>query len=251
MRSGVHAPALPMNLAQFNKEHLLAEGAILLLDKPLGWTSYDLVAKVRILFRKYYDIPKIKVGHAGTLDPLATGLMLLCVGKMTKEAMRLTGEDKEYEARITLGATTPSYDMETEVDATFPTEHITDSLLQEAIASLRGTILQQPPIFSAKRIDGKRAYTLARKGVEDDLPPVEVTIHQFNLLERWGNELRTHIACSKGTYIRALARDLGRALQSGAYLTALRRTRSGIYCIDDAVTIETFEKFLSMAGDKE
>lgn len=239
-----------MDLARCNKEQILDEGYILLLDKPLGWTSYDLVAKVRILFRKYYGIPKIKVGHAGTLDPLATGLMILCVGRMTKEAMRLTGEDKEYEASIALGATTPSYDLETEVDATYPTGHITDERLLQAMQSLSGEIEQQPPIFSAKRVNGKRAYTLARKGAEEDLPPVKVNIFRFELIERMGDNLRARIACSKGTYIRALARDLGRALDAGAHLTALRRTRSGAFSVADAVTIETFEKFLSMTAGR-
>jgi tRNA pseudouridine synthase B len=234
----------------FNKESLLEEGAIILIDKPLGWTSNDVVAKVRILLRNYYGIPKIKVGHAGTLDPLATGLMVLCVGKRTREAMTLTGEDKEYEALFRLGATTPSYDMETEVDATFPTEHITDECIDKAINALRGTIMQKPPIFSAKRVNGKRAYKLARKGVEDDLPPVEITVHKFEVLERNGNELRAQIACSKGTYIRALARDLGQLLGSGAHLAELRRTRSGNYEIRDAVTLETLEKFLDITAEK-
>lgn len=234
----------------FNKESLLEEGAIILIDKPLGWTSNDVVAKVRILLRNYYGIPKIKVGHAGTLDPLATGLMVLCVGKRTREAMTLTGEDKEYETLFRLGATTPSYDMETEVDATFPTEHITDECIDKAINALRGTIMQKPPIFSAKRVNGKRAYKLARKGVEDDLPPVEITVHKFEVLERNGNELRAQIACSKGTYIRALARDLGRLLGSGAHLAELRRTRSGNYEIRDAVTLETLEKFLDITAEK-
>ena len=234
----------------FNKESLQEEGAIILIDKPLGWTSNDVVAKVRILLRNYYGIPKIKVGHAGTLDPLATGLMVLCVGKRTREAMTLTGEDKEYEALFRLGATTPSYDMETEVDATFPTEHITDECIDKAINALRGTIMQKPPIFSAKRVNGKRAYKLARKGAEDDLPPVEITVHKFEVLERNGNELRAQIACSKGTYIRALARDLGRLLGSGAHLAELRRTRSGNYEIRDAVTLETLEKFLDITAEK-
>ena len=234
----------------FTRESLLAEGTILLIDKPLGWTSNDVVAKVRILLRKYFGIPKIKVGHAGTLDPLATGLMVLCVGKKTREAMALTGEDKEYETTFSLGATTPSYDMETEVDATFPTEHISDELICNAINTLTGTILQKPPIFSAKRVNGKRAYKLARKGAEDDLPPVEITVHEFEVLERNGNELRARIACSKGTYIRALARDLGQLLGSGAHLAALRRTRSGSYEIRDAVTLETLEKFLDMTAEK-
>lgn len=234
----------------FNKESLLEEGAIILIDKPLGWTSNDVVAKVRILLRNYYGIPKIKVGHAGTLDPLATGLMVLCVGKKTREAMTLTGEDKEYETLFRLGATTPSYDMETEVDATFPTEHITDECIDKAINALRGTIMQKPPIFSAKRVNGKRAYKLARKGAEDDLPPVEITVHKFEVLERNGNELRAQIACSKGTYIRALARDLGRLLGSGAHLAELRRTRSGNYEIRDAVTLETLEKFLDITAEK-
>jgi len=233
----------------FNKESLLEEGAIILIDKPLGWTSNDVVAKVRILLRNYYGIPKIKVGHAGTLDPLATGLMVLCVGKKTREAMTLTGEDKEYEALFRLGATTPSYDMETEVDASFPTEHITGECIGKAINALCGTIMQKPPIFSAKRVNGKRAYKLARKGAEDDLPPVEVTIREFDLLERKGDELRVRIACSKGTYIRALARDLGLLLNSGAHLAALRRTRSGNFVIHDAVTVETLELFLKMTAN--
>ncbi len=232
----------------FTKESLLDDGAIVLIDKPLGWTSNDVVAKVRILLRNYYGIPKIKVGHAGTLDPLATGLMVLCIGKKTKEAMTRTAEDKEYEATFRLGATTPSYDMETEPDAYFPTEHITDECIDLAISALSGTIWQRPPIFSAKRVNGKRAYKLARKGAEDDLPPVEVTIRKFELLARKENELHVRIACSKGTYIRALARDLGLQLNSGAHLTALRRTRSGSDVVGDAVTLETLEEFLKVTS---
>lgn len=234
----------------FNRESLLEEGTILLINKPLGWTSNDVVAKVRILFRDYYQIPKIKVGHAGTLDPLATGLMVLCVGKKTREAMMLTGEDKEYEATFRLGETTPSHDLETPVDATFPTAHISDALLEKAMNALRGTIWQKPPIFSAKRVNGKRAYKLARKGAPDDLPPVQVTIHAFDLIQRNGNELQVRVACSKGTYIRALARDLGILLDSGAHLTALCRIRSGNFLLKDAVTIQTLQMFLTTTAQK-
>ena len=230
-----------------DRDSLLVDGAILLVDKPLGWTSNDIVAKVRILFRKYYAIPKIKVGHAGTLDPLATGLMVLCIGKKTKDATTLTGEDKTYDATFTLGATTPSYDLETPINATFPTEHISDSDIQKALTALTGDILQLPPNFSAKRLNGKRAYHLARKGESDKaLQPVPITIHSFDLEKREGNMLHARIRCSKGTYIRALARDLGVALNSGAHLSALRRIQSGTFSVQNAVTIETLEKFLNM-----
>ncbi|MGP1362148.1 MAG: tRNA pseudouridine(55) synthase TruB [Bacteroides sp.] len=240
-----------MNIAAISKEQLLDLGTILLIDKPLGWTSNDVVSKVRLLLRKYFAISKIKVGHAGTLDPLATGLMVLCVGKKTKDAMHLTGEDKEYEAQFTLGATTPSHDMETAIDAQFPTEHITDALLQKEVEKMCGEQMQQPPIFSAKRINGKRAYKLARRGEsEESLPAVPITIHKFEILRREGNFVQARIRCSKGTYIRAIARDLGRLLASGAYLSALRRTGSGAYTLAEAVTLEMLEKYFEIVASR-
>ncbi len=232
------------DLARYSTGKDFREGHVFLIDKPLGWTSFNVVGKVKFLLKKHLHLKKVKVGHAGTLDPLATGLMVVCVGKATRVAGQLTLDDKEYVATFTLGATTPSYDLETAVDETFPTEHITPALLQQAAQSLTGEIMQEPPLFSAKRVEGKRAYDVARKGKTVELKPVPITIHAFEIQRVEGNLLTARIACSKGTYIRALARDFGRLLKSGAHLSALRRTKSGAFHLQDAITVQDLEAFI-------
>ncbi len=217
------------------------DGQILLIDKPLNWTSFDVVNKIRSMLRYALKIKKIKVGHAGTLDPLATGLMIVCTGKATKEVERLMGFDKCYEAVIRLGATTPSFDGETEVDAVFPTAHITRPLVEEALQEYLGEQQQIPPHFSAIKIEGKKAYEMARRGLNVEMKPRQVHFRELKLLEFNNNEARLFIKCSKGTYIRAFARDLGQALDSGGYLTALRRTCIGDFSVDAAITLETFK----------
>lgn len=220
------------------------EGEIILFDKPYGWTSFDLVKKVRNTITRTYRIKKLKVGHAGTLDPLATGLMVVCTGKATKMADQFQAEEKEYLATLKLGATTPSFDLETEEDMSYPTEHITEDFLLEILKQFKGNLLQVPPVFSAVKIDGKRAYEHARKGNQPELKPKNIVIHGIEIISFQRHELILSIICSKGTYIRALARDLGEALRSGAYLTGLKRIRSGNFYVKDAVTIEAFTERL-------
>jgi tRNA pseudouridine55 synthase len=217
------------------------EGEILLIDKPAEWTSFDVVNKIRHLLKHHTGIPKIKVGHAGTLDPLATGLLIVCTGKMTRQINDLTILDKSYTGTITLGATTPSYDRETEIDQTFPIEGITEEMVQKATGRFKGPILQVPPLYSAKRIEGKRAYEYARAKQELVLEPKEVVIHTFEITHFNLPEIEFHVDCSKGTYIRSLAHDLGKELGNGAYLSALRRTRIGTYSIEDSLTLQQFE----------
>ncbi len=221
------------------------EGQILAFDKPYEWTSFGLVAKVRWLLTRKCGVKKMKVGHAGTLDPLATGVMVICTGRATKRIEELQKGVKEYIATIRLGASTPSYDLEHAVDATYPTEHITRELVLETLEKFKGDILQVPPIFSACKVEGKRAYDIARKGQNVELRAKAIRIDELELLDsRLPEEITLRIVCSKGTYIRSLARDLGEALGSGAHLTALRRTRVGDYHIDKCFTLETFEKWL-------
>lgn len=203
------------------------DGEILCIDKPLGWTSFDAVKRVRGVLSRRMKLKKLKVGHAGTLDPLATGVMIICTGKATKRIDELQAGVKEYVATMRLGATTPSFDLETEIDATYPTSHITRELVESTLKEFIGRIEQVPPAFSACKIDGKRAYSLARKGVDVELKPKILVIDEISLLEFAPESITLRIVCSKGTYIRALARDIGRALGSGAHLTALRRTRVG------------------------
>jgi tRNA pseudouridine55 synthase len=217
-------------------------GEVLLFDKPYGWTSFDLVGKVRNFLTREMNQKKLKVGHAGTLDPLATGLMVLCTGKATKRVETLQAQEKEYIATLKMGATTPSYDRETDEDGIFETGHITHELLEATLMKFTGSIMQTPPVFSAVKINGKRAYSHARKGNDPELKPKTVVIYQIELLSFNLPEVTIRIQCSKGTYIRALARDIGSALNSGAYLTALRRTRSGDFYVKDAMTFETFSK---------
>jgi len=216
------------------------EGRILLFDKPYGWTSFDLVRKVRNTLSRSLKIKKLKVGHAGTLDPLATGLMILCTGKATKQIEALQMEEKEYIATLKLGVTTPSFDMETEEDRQYPAEHITKSLIEDTFHQFTGNILQVPPVFSAVKIDGKRAYEHARKGFDPELKAKNIVIHSIELISLDMPQLVLRVTCGKGTYIRALARDLGIALGSGAYLTGLRRTRSGSFRVEDADSVEMF-----------
>jgi tRNA pseudouridine55 synthase len=224
------------------------DGQVLLIDKPLEWTSFDVVNKLRYTIRKQFNLKKIKVGHAGTLDPLATGLLIVCTGKQTKQINEYMGQPKEYTGTIRLGATTPSYDLETEVDATFETAHITDDLLKETTAQFTGVIQQVPPIFSAIRKDGKKAYELARKGEAVELKAREVEVSNFEITAFKGLDVSFKINCSKGTYIRSLAHDFGKALNSGAHLSSLRRTAIGNFKVDDAVSPEVFVEKLQGEG---
>ena len=223
------------------KEQFL-NGEIILIDKPLDWTSFQVVNKIRWLIRSTFGIKKIKVGHAGTLDPLASGLLILCTGKMTKSIEQFMGQEKEYTGTFTLGATTPSYDLETEIDNTFPTDHITEELLYNTLDQFVGTIDQYPPVFSALKKDGKRLYEFAREGIEVEIPTRKVNIRSFELTQKALPKVDFKVICSKGTYIRSLANDYGKALNSGAHLSALRRTRIGEFNIEQAVSIEDFEK---------
>ncbi|MDX9929408.1 MAG: tRNA pseudouridine(55) synthase TruB [Bacteroidales bacterium] len=222
----------------------LREGSILTFDKPMYWTSFDLVNKVRRVITLASGGKKVKVGHAGTLDPLATGLMIVCTGRETKRIALMTDLDKEYIAVFRLGSTTPSHDLETETDATYPTEHITEEMIGSVIAGMHGEQVQVPPVFSAKLIDGKRAYELARMGIMKEPKPVKVMIREMELLGINSNDVTVRVLCSKGTYIRSLARDFGIALGSGAHLVSLTRTMIGEYRLGDAVTPENFEKFV-------
>jgi tRNA pseudouridine55 synthase len=219
-------------------------GKIILIDKEHGWTSFDVVNKLRGSLRSHLGIKKIKVGHAGTLDPLATGLVILCTGKATKQIESFQNLDKEYVAQIVFGATTPSFDLETAIDQTFPSDHITLDAIEEALSEMRGPISQVPPVFTAKQVQGKRAYTLARQGEPVKLEPRTVSIYESEILQYMHPELILRIRCSKGTYIRSFARDLGRMLKSGAYLSGLRRSKIGDYHVNDAKKIADFVKIL-------
>ena len=221
-------------------------GTILSFDKPLTWTSFGLVSKVRYLLCKHVGEKKLKVGHAGTLDPLATGVLIICTGKATKQIDTLQAKTKEYIATLQLGATTPSFDLETPIDATYPTEHINQEAVEQALTKFIGRIEQVPPSFSACKVDGKRAYDLARQGKDVELKPKVLVIDEIELQEFNTDSMQAtiRVVCSKGTYIRALARDIGLALESGAHLTALRRTRIGDYKVEDCHTLETFQQWL-------
>lgn len=220
------------------------EGEVLYFDKPLRWTSFGVVNKIRYHISRKLGVKKIKVGHAGTLDPLATGVMIICTGKATKRIEEFQYHTKEYIATLQLGATTPSYDLEKEIDATYPTEHITREMVEEVLQQFKGTIEQIPPAFSACKVDGKRAYDLARKGDEVELKPKTLVIDEIELLECNLPEIKIRVVCSKGTYIRALARDIGEALQSGAHLTGLIRTRVGEVRLEDCMQVEDFPEWL-------
>lgn len=217
------------------------EGQVVLIDKPLQWSSFQAVNKVKWALKKNLGLKKIKVGHAGTLDPLATGLLIICTGKFTKRIPELQGMVKEYTGTFHIGATTPSYDLETEVNATFPTEHITEELILETTKQFTGEIDQKPPVFSAIKKDGKRLYEHARKGEEVEIASRKVTVHEFEITRVALPEVDFRIVCSKGTYIRSIANDFGVALQSGSHLTALRRTKIGEFSVEDAILPDAFE----------
>ncbi|CAK7039139.1 tRNA pseudouridine(55) synthase TruB [Petrimonas sulfuriphila] len=219
------------------------EGEILHIDKPLHWTSFRLVRVVRAKLCQKLKIKKLKVGHAGTLDPLATGVMTVCTGKKTKEIERLQAQTKEYIAEIRLGATTPSFDLETEIDAEYPVEHISREKVEECLKQFTGKIEQIPPLFSAVKIDGKRAYEFARKNEEIELKPKILVIKEIELLFYNLPTITIRVVCSKGTYIRALARDIGESLQSGAHLLALQRTRVGDVSLNDCLKVEELDDF--------
>jgi len=220
------------------------KGEILAFDKPYEWTSFGLVAKVRYLLCRKLGVKKLKVGHAGTLDPLATGVLLICTGKATKQIEELQSHTKEYVATLHIGATTPSFDLEKPIDATYPTDHITYELVKDTLARFVGTIEQVPPAFSACKVNGSRAYDLARRGEEVELKAKTLVIEELELLRCELPEIEIRVVCSKGTYIRALARDIGEALQSGAHLTALRRTRIGMVRVEDCLKLEDFPEWL-------
>ncbi len=214
-------------------------GQVILLDKPLTWSSFQAVNKLKYILKKKYNLPKkFKIGHAGTLDPLATGLLIICTGKFTKKIESLQGLPKEYTGTFYIGATTPSYDLETEIDETFPTAHITSDLIQKTTSLFTGEIDQKPPIFSAIKKDGVRLYEHARKGETFEIASRKVTIHEFEITRISLPEVDFRITCSKGTYIRSIANDFGRALQSGGHLTALRRTKIGEYDVVNATTYD-------------
>ena len=217
------------------------EGEILLLGKPLYWTSFDLVNKVKMSIRHHCGFKKLKVGHAGTLDPLATGLMIVCTGKATRRIEEFQDLKKEYTAVIKFGQTTPSFDLETQVDKEFQADHITAELLRDRLTEFLGEQYQEPPLFSAKFVDGKRAYELARKKIDRKLEKVKVNFHELELLDYRDREAKIRILCSKGTYIRAFARDLGLAVNSGAHLTGLVRNAIGEFRLEKALTIEEFK----------
>lgn len=215
-------------------------GQVLLIDKPLNWTSFQAVNKLRWAIRQAYNIKKIKVGHAGTLDPLATGLLVICTGKMTKQINTFQGQEKEYTGTFILGSTTPSFDLETEIDKTFPTDHISETLIHDTTQQFIGKIEQFPPVFSAIKKDGKRLYEFARAGEAVEIKSRQVEITEFEITQIDGSELKFRVVCSKGTYIRSLAHDFGKALNSGAHLSELRRTRIGDFRVEDGLTPEAF-----------
>ncbi len=226
----------------------LKKGQVLLIDKPLEWTSFDVVNKLRYAILKKYNLRKFKVGHAGTLDPLASGLLLICVGKATKSIQQFQNLDKEYTGRFYLGATTPSYDMETPVNQTFETGHITEKLILETAANFIGKQSQVPPMFSAIKKNGKKMYEHARKGETIEIKPRDVTIKSFDILKIEMPEVHFRVTVSKGTYIRSLAYDFGKALNAGAYLSELRRTKIGSFDVNNAITHQQWIDALNNEG---
>lgn len=221
------------------------DGQILLINKPLGWTSFDVVKKIKNLIRTKYSLKKLKVGHAGTLDPLASGLLIVCTGKFTKRISELQGQAKMYTGDITLGGTTPSYDLETEIDTKFETNHITENFIKETTAQFIGEIEQKPPIFSALKRGGERLYEKARRGEKFEIEARKVSVHSFDITVIEMPKLGFEIKCSKGTYIRSIAHDFGAALNSGAHLSELCRTAIGDYQLTDALEVSDFEKQLN------
>ncbi|WP_373073938.1 tRNA pseudouridine(55) synthase TruB [Zeaxanthinibacter enoshimensis] len=226
-----------------SKDNFL-EGQILLIDKPLNWSSFQAVNAIKWAIRRKFQLKKIKVGHAGTLDPLATGLLIICTGKATKKIEGLQGQVKEYTGTITLGGTTPSYDLETEVDQEYPVDHITEEAIKEAAVHFTGEIAQKPPVFSALKKDGKRLYEFAREGKEVEIKKRLITIIEFEITAIRLPEVDFRVVCSKGTYIRSLAHDFGQYLDSGGHLTRLRRTKIGDYNVNNALTPEKFRELL-------
>ncbi len=221
------------------------EGQVLLIDKPLTWSSFQAVNKLKYILKRKYALPKkFKIGHAGTLDPLATGLLIICTGKFTKKITQIQAQTKEYTGTITVGATTPSYDLETEVNATFPTKHISPELILETTKQFLGEINQKPPVFSAIKKEGKRLYEHARAGEEVEIASRKTTIYEFEITRIELPEIDFRVQCSKGTYIRSLAFDFGNVLHSGGYLSALRRTKIGDYSVTNAILPEDFEQKL-------
>ncbi len=233
-------------MSEFKKTYDFLGGEVLLFDKDLEWTSFDLVNRVRNTLCRKMEIKKMKVGHAGTLDPLATGLMILCTGKSTKKIESFQVKEKEYTATFKLGATTPSFDMETEEDSNLDASHVTNELIEEVIKKFQGEIEQVPPIFSAVKVKGKRAFDYARNGEEVKLTPRKIVISKIEVISFSLPYLKIRVECSKGTYIRSLARDIGEELKCGAYLTELRRTRIGEYKIEDAITVNYFLENLNL-----
>jgi tRNA pseudouridine55 synthase len=227
------------------KEDFL-EGQVILIDKPLGWSSFQAVNSLKWKIRKKFQLKKIKIGHAGTLDPLATGLLLICTGKATKTINELQGQEKEYTGTITLGVTTPSFDLETEINENFPVHHITNELIHSTTAQFIGNIEQIPPVFSALKKDGKRLYEYAREGKEVEIKKRGVTITEFEITAIELPMVYFRVVCSKGTYIRSLAHDFGKALKSGAHLSSLKRTKIGDYNVNKAITPEEFGKLLQI-----
>jgi tRNA pseudouridine55 synthase len=223
-----------------NEAEAFINGRVLLLDKPLHWTSFQLVNKVRWEIKQKFKIKKIKVGHAGTLDPLATGLLIICTGKQTKQIDQYQAQEKEYTGTFVLGSTTPSFDLETDIDQTFDTSHLTSELIKDTTAQFIGNITQLPPVFSAVKKDGKRLYEFARAGETVELKPRHVSISEFEITKIESLTIHFRVVCSKGTYIRSLADDFGKALNCGAHLSSLRRTRIGNFKIEEAQTLEGF-----------
>ncbi len=233
------------------KKYDFRAGEVLVIDKPLTWTSFQVVNKLKYLIKHHPSLVvdgkrvEPKIGHAGTLDPLATGLLIVCTGKQTKNIELYQGQEKEYTGTFYIGATTPCFDREKEIDAYYPTEHITDELIYTTTKQFIGKIQQTPPLFSAVKINGKRAYDIARAGKTAEIKPKEIIISEFKITRIALPEVDFRVVCSKGTYIRSLARDFGEALKSGAHLTALRRTRIGNYHVDEAITIDDFQHSLN------
>ena len=218
-------------------------GQVMLIDKPLTWSSFQAVNKLKYSIKRRFDLPKkFKIGHAGTLDPLASGLLIICTGKFTKKITEIQAQPKEYTGTFFIGATTPSYDLETEIDQTYPITHIDDALIHQTVVRFLGEIDQKPPVFSAIKKDGVRLYEHARAGVEVEITSRKTTIYEFEITRIALPEIDFRVVCSKGTYIRSLAYDFGKAMQSGSHLTALRRTKIGDYNVDNALTPENFEK---------
>jgi len=224
-------------------------GQVLLIDKPLNWTSFQVVNKLRWQIRQAFNIKKIKVGHAGTLDPLATGLLVICTGKLTKQIDTFQGQIKEYTGTIILGGTTPSFDLETDINKTFPTEHITEDLIYKTTKQFIGEIEQFPPIFSALKKDGKRLYDYARAGEVVEIKSRKITIKEFEITKIEDNLVNFRVICSKGTYIRSLANDFGKALNSGGHLSVLRRTKIGNFNVENALSIEDFIEVLPQKAE--